>query len=125
MPHSERKAGNFCCQTAIFARAFASPSARASKKDLIFLKSIYPIVAGGNPYGIQHMLYEADCPVPELVRTRPHLAFVVVDLDAALVGKDVLITPNNPSQGVRVAFIADRGEPVELMEFDRPDHPLA
>jgi len=77
-----------------------------------------------NPYGIQRMVYEVDCPVPELVRTWPHLAFVVDDLDEALVGKDVLIAPNSPSEGVRVAFIADQGEPVELMEFDRPDHPL-
>jgi len=78
-----------------------------------------------NPYGIQRMVYEEDCPVPELVRARPHLAFVVDDLDEALVGKDVIIAPNSPSTGVRVAFITDRGEPVELMEFDRPDHPLA
>ena len=78
-----------------------------------------------NPYGIQRMVYEEGCPVPELVRTRSHLAFVVDDLDAALVGKDVLIAPNSPSEGVRVAFIAVRGEPVELLGFERPDHPLA
>jgi len=78
-----------------------------------------------NPFGIQFMLYEPECPVPELVRTRPHLAFVVDNLDEALVGKDVLITPNSPSAGVRVAFLVDRGEPIELLEFDTPDHPLA
>lgn len=77
-----------------------------------------------SPYGIQHMLYEPECPVPDLVRTRPHLAFVVEDLDVALEGKEVIVMPNSPSEGVRVAFIADRGEPVELLEFDRPDHPL-
>ena len=78
-----------------------------------------------NLYGIPCMVYDVDCPVPELVRTRARLTFVVDDLDAALVGKNVLIAPNSPSEGVRVAFIAERGEPVELLEFDRPDHPLA
>jgi hypothetical protein len=78
-----------------------------------------------NQYGIQRMVYEADCPVPELARARPHLAFVVDDLDEALAGKDVLIAPKSPSEGVWVAFVADRGEPLELLEFDRPDHPLA
>ena len=39
-----------------------------------------------NPFGIQWMRYEPDCPLPELVRTVPHVAFEVDDLAAALVG---------------------------------------
>jgi hypothetical protein len=33
-----------------------------------------------NPYGIQWMRYEPDCPLPEIVKTTPHVAFEVEDL---------------------------------------------
>jgi hypothetical protein len=55
------------------------------------------------------------------VKTVPHLAFAVDDLAAALEGKQILIPPNSPSRGVRVAFILDDGAPIELLEFDGPD----
>jgi hypothetical protein len=71
-----------------------------------------------SPYGIEWMRFDPHCPVPDIVKTVPHLAFVVDDLDAALEGKVVLIAPNAPSHGVRVAFILDDGAPVELMEFE-------
>jgi hypothetical protein len=70
-----------------------------------------------SPYGIEWMRFEPDCPLPDPVRHIPHVAFVVDDLDEALEGKVVLIAPNAPSRGVRVAFILDDGAPVELMQF--------
>jgi len=73
-----------------------------------------------SPYGIEWMRFDPHCPVPEVVKTVPHLAFAVDDLDAALEGKDVLIAPNSPSPGVRVAFILDDGAPIELLEFEPP-----
>ncbi|HJW73938.1 MAG TPA: hypothetical protein VJ486_14025 [Geothrix sp.] len=74
-----------------------------------------------HPFGLQFMHYGAACDLPALVRERPHLAFEVEDLDRALAGQKVLIQPNSPSEGVRVAFIEQDGEPVELLEFVRPD----
>ena len=71
-----------------------------------------------SPYGIEWIRYEPHCPVPEIVKTVPHLAFTVDNLDAALVGKQILVPPNSPSRGVRVAFILDDGAPIELLEFD-------
>ncbi len=73
-----------------------------------------------SPYGIEWMRYEADSPVPELVKTVPHVAFQVDDLEAAIAGKTVLIAPNSPSPGVRVAFIVDDGAPVEFLEIETP-----
>jgi hypothetical protein len=64
------------------------------------------------------MRFDPDCPLPELVKTVPHVAFVVDDLEAALAGKDVLIPPNRPSPGVIVAFIVDNGAPIEFLQFD-------
>jgi len=70
-----------------------------------------------NPFGIQWMRFDDDCPLPELVREMPHVAFEVDDLDAALRGMEVIIEPNSPSPGVRVAFVVCRGAPVELLEL--------
>jgi len=42
-----------------------------------------------------------------LVQEAPHVAFQVDDLEAEIAGKEVLIPPNSPSPGVRVAFIVD------------------
>jgi len=72
-----------------------------------------------NPFGIQWMRYETDCPLPELVKTLPHVAFEVDDLAAALEGHEVLIEPNSPSEGVLVAFVACDGAPVEFMELSK------
>ena len=67
-------------------------------------------------YRIEWMRFEPDCPLPKLVQTVPHVAFRVDDLDAALEGKEVLIAPNSPSPGIRVAFIVENGAPVEFLE---------
>jgi hypothetical protein len=77
-----------------------------------------------NPFGIQWQRYEDDAPLPELVKTVPHVAFEVDDLHEALEGHHVIIEPNSPSAGVLVAFIEVNGAPVELMQIDhavRPD----
>jgi len=70
-----------------------------------------------SPYGIEWIRFDPHCPVPDIVRTVPHVAFEVPDLDKALEGRQILIAPNAPSHGVRVAFILDDGAPVELLEF--------
>jgi len=74
-----------------------------------------------SPYGVEWMRYEPDSPLPELVKTVPHVAFSVDDLDAELKGKDILIEPNSPSKGLIVAFIVDDGAPIELMQFQEQE----
>lgn len=75
-----------------------------------------------SPYGIEWMRYGPRATAPELVRTIPHIAFEVDDLAAELAGKEILIAPNSPSEGVVVAFIVDDGAPVEFLQFTGP-HP--
>ncbi|MBZ5637406.1 MAG: hypothetical protein LAO51_01470 [Acidobacteriia bacterium] len=70
-----------------------------------------------NPFGIQWMRYEEVCPLPELVKTVPHVAFEVDDLQRALAGQEILIQPNSPSPGVLVAFVVCDGAPVEFLQF--------
>jgi hypothetical protein len=74
-----------------------------------------------SPYGVEWMKFDPDCPLPELVKTVPHIAFVVDDLEAAIAGEEVLIPPNSPSPGVTVAFIVHNGAPVEFLQFDGPE----
>lgn len=71
-------------------------------------------------YGIEWMRFEGDSPLPHLVKTVPHVAFEVSDLDAAIEGKDLLIPPNSPSEGIRVAFVVENGAPVEFIEARKP-----
>ena len=74
-----------------------------------------------NPYGIEWMKFDEDCPLPELVKTVPHIAFVVNDLQEAIKGKKVIIEPTDPAEGVTVAFIDENGAPVEFLQFDKPE----
>ena len=74
-----------------------------------------------NPFGIQWMRFDADCPLPEVVRTVPHVAFEVEDLAVALQGHEVIIEPNSPSPGVRVAFVLIDGAPVEFLQIEGND----
>ena len=71
-----------------------------------------------NPYGIQWQRYWDDAPYPELVKTVPHAAFVVEDLQQEIKGKNVIIEPIAPSEGLTVAFIEVNGAPIELMEYE-------
>jgi hypothetical protein len=70
-----------------------------------------------SPCGIQWMRFEPDSPVHLLIKSVPHVAFEVDDLQAAMEGMAILTAPNSPSEGVVVAMILDSGAPVELLEF--------
>lgn len=76
-----------------------------------------------SPCGVQWMRFDEDAPYPEIIQTLPHVAFEVDDLDAALIGREILVAPNSPSEGARVAMILDHGAPIELIEFRRRKKP--
>jgi hypothetical protein len=68
-------------------------------------------------FGIEWMRFDPDCPISDLVKTVPHIAFQVDDLDRAIEGLTLLGGISSPSRGVRVAMIVENGAPVELIEF--------
>ena len=70
-----------------------------------------------SPYGVEWMRFEPGSPLPEIIRTVPHVAFEVDDLDAALQGREIIFPPDSPSVGVRSAMIVHNGAPVELITF--------
>ncbi len=72
-----------------------------------------------SPFGIEWMRFEDDCPLSELIKTVPHIAFEVDNLDKALGEHDfeIISQPGTPSEGVRTAMIKHNEAPVELIEF--------
>lgn len=72
-----------------------------------------------SPFGIEWMRYSDDSPLHPVIKTLPHIAFEVDDLDAALEGQEVIHPPGSPSEGVRAAMILVDGAPVELIWFSR------
>lgn len=74
-----------------------------------------------SPYGIEWMRFEASSPLHPLIKSVPHVAFEVDDLDRALVGQEVISPPGSPSEGVRAAMIVVDGAPVELIWFRKQD----
>lgn len=91
------------------------------KEGEVYLADFQMHVAGydDSPYGVEWMRFEPGCPWPEIVQKLPHIAFEVDDLKAEITGKEVIIPPNSPSEGVMVAFILDHGAPIELVQFTR------
>ena len=74
-----------------------------------------------SPFGIEWMRFEDDCPLPDIIKTIPHIAFEVDDIEAELSKRDfaILSEPDSPSAGVRTAMIKHNGAPIELIEFAR------
>lgn len=77
----------------------------------------------GNPgrFRIQRHRFLPDSPQHPLIRSVPHPAFKVADLEAAIAGEEVLLGPCEPIDGTRVAIINDGGVPVELIRTDLDD----
>jgi hypothetical protein len=69
--------------------------------------------------------FEADSTIHPLIRTLPHVAFQVGNLDRAVEGCDVILGPYEPLPGLRVAMIDDGGHPVEFLETALTDVELA
>ncbi len=88
------------------------------EKHLPHLK-MYVSGYGRNPYGVEWMRFEENADYPEIVKTLPHVAFEVENVEEAIVGKNVIIKPNSPSPGVIVAMIEDNGAPIEFIQVDR------
>ncbi len=74
-----------------------------------------------SPFGIEWMRFEDDCPISDLIKSVPHIAFEVDNIDKELQEHDfeIISEPGVPSEGVRAAMIKHNGAPIELIEFDQ------
>lgn len=82
---------------------------------------IYVSGFDNSPFGIEWMRYEEGSPVSELIRTVPHIAFEVSDIDKELRSHNfnVISWPESNFEGIKVAMIEHNGAPIELIEFSR------
>ena len=93
------------------------------KEGEIYLKDydIYCTEHDNNPYGMQWMRYGEKCNMPKLVKEVTHIAFEVEDIEEAIKGKEVIIKPNSPCEGIVVAFIVENDAPVEFLQFTKEE----
>ena len=69
-----------------------------------------------HPFRVEWQFFEPDSPVDELIRTVPHVAYRVDDLEQAMGGYRVLAEPFDVWGEVRVSFIEVDGAPVEFVQ---------
>ena len=77
-----------------------------------------------NEWRIQWHRFPEGHGLPELVTQKPHIGFVVDDLEQEIAGKNVLFGPYEPIKGYRVAVIEEFGQPIELIETELSDEEL-
>ena len=77
---------------------------------------LYITAIEASPYAIEWLRFEADSPMPVLLKTQPHVAFEVENLEAAMAGKQTLLEPFSPMPGLRVGFIVEDGAAIEFMQ---------
>ncbi|MCP4180948.1 MAG: hypothetical protein GY756_24560 [bacterium] len=62
--------------------------------------------------------FEEGSSLPELVKTIPHVAFKVENMEKALEGMNIIFGPYYPFEGFCVAMVEDGGAPVEFIQTD-------
>jgi hypothetical protein len=73
---------------------------------------------------IQWHRFEPGSSLHPLIRTIPHVAFKVSDLNRAIEGCQILLGPYEPIPNFRVAIIEDGGHPIELIQTSLTDEEL-
>jgi hypothetical protein len=74
-----------------------------------------------HPFNVEYLRYEPDSPVSGPLRTQPHVAYRVDDVDRAVMGRTILLEPFDVGGGfVRVAFVEVDGAVVEFMQYANP-----
>jgi hypothetical protein len=69
-----------------------------------------------HPFRVEWLWYESDSPEAELIRTSPHVAYRVENLEEAMNGLSVLAEPFDVFGEVRVSFVEVDGAPVEFVQ---------
>jgi hypothetical protein len=92
--------------------------APAKREGMRFLESkrLWLTSPGDHPFRVEWLWYEPDSPEVELVRTMPHVAYVVPSLEESTAGHAVIAEPFDVFGEVQVSFIEVDGAPVEFVQ---------
>lgn len=72
-----------------------------------------------SPNRIEYLRFEDGSCMPEIVQQIPHIAYEVADIEKAMEGKKVLVSPMEGGENLIIAFIEEEGMPIELMQFTK------
>jgi len=75
-------------------------------------------------FRIQWHRFDDGSALHPLIRTVPHPAFKVANLQDTIEGEDLLLGPYEPIDGLHVAIINDNRAPVELLQTDMSDEEI-
>lgn len=75
-------------------------------------------------FKIQWHRFTQDSPLPNLIKTVPHVAFKVDNLQEAIAGEELLLAPYEPIDDYFVAIINDCGVPIELIQTTLSDEEI-
>jgi hypothetical protein len=92
--------------------------APAKRGDMRYLESkgLWLTSPADHPYRVEWLWYEPDSLEAELIRTVPHVAYLVESLEQAMAAGPVLAEPFDVFGDVRVGFIEVDGAPVEFVQ---------
>jgi hypothetical protein len=88
----------------------------ASARRYLESKRLWLTSPGDHPHRVEWLWYEPSSPEAELVRTVPHVAYLVESLEDAMAGGNAIVEPFDVFGEVRVGFIAVDGAPVEFVQ---------
>ncbi len=77
-----------------------------------------------SPYAVEWMYFDELNELPGIIKSIPHVAYVVDNLEEALIGKIVILEPESPTEGVTVAFFLEDHNLIELLQFDVPEEDI-
>jgi len=74
-----------------------------------------------SPYAMEWMEFDKNSKLPDIIKTQPHIGYVVEDLKKAIKGRKIILEPTSPCEGVTVAFILEGRDLIEFLQFDKPE----
>ncbi|MGC8880493.1 MAG: VOC family protein [Anaerolineae bacterium] len=86
--------------------------------DEMFVEStrVWVTNPANSPQMVEYLRYEPDSPVTGPLRTLPHIAFRVDNLEKEIEGAEVVLGPFHPTPDLRVVFVHKDGVVWEFME---------
>ncbi|UMB61713.1 hypothetical protein MHL31_05780 [Lutibacter sp. A80] len=68
-------------------------------------------------FNVEFVKFDKDSLVSEMVKTMPHVSYLVGNIENAILGRKVLGEIFSPAEGVRVVYINNNGSPIEFLEI--------